>query len=319
MAVLVTGGAGFLGYHVIEAFLESGFEVMSFDFVEPKKEVKEALKGRVEFQQGDIRDSALIRSLMERTGSDPVVHLAGILTTSCDRDPDNAMAVNVGGARNIYDAALACGGRRVVIASTISVYGRGLPQPIDESMPAEADGWYGLTKLMSEMVGGLYVRRHGLDFRAVRMAAVTGAGRTGAGSASLFTSLIPEKAALGEPYEIEVEEDSAYPVIYVKDAAGAILTLATVDEAPRRVYNVASGRVVASELVDLVRKRIPEAEFTFKPDPMVMAVVRGYRDWRISCRRAEEDLGWKPSFTVEQMVDDIMSGARERRAREREE
>jgi nucleoside-diphosphate-sugar epimerase len=102
-------------------------------------------------------------------------------------------------------------------------------------------------------------------------------------------------------------------VIYVTDAAGAILSLATADSAPRRIYNIASGRVVASELVNLVRQRVPDAVFTYKPDPMVMAIVRGYKDWHISCRRAEEDLGWTSSFTVEQMVDDIMTLARARR------
>jgi nucleoside-diphosphate-sugar epimerase len=180
-------------------------------------------------------------------------------------------------------------------------------------MPTEPDGWYGLTKLMAEQMGLLYLRRSALDFRAVRLAAVTGPGRSaGSGSASLFTSLIPEKAALGEPYEIEVDEDAAYPVVYIKDAANALFTLATVDTAPRRIYNISSGRVVASELVSMVKSRISDARFSFKPDPMIMAVVRGFVDWRINCQRAEEDLGWTPGFTVKRMVKDIIESARNR-------
>ena len=178
-------------------------------------------------------------------------------------------------------------------------------------MATEPDGWYGLTKLMAEQMGLLYARRHQLDFRAVRLAAVTGPGRSAAsGSASLFTSLIPEMAARGEPYEIEVDQDAAYPVVYIKDAARAIYELAAAADAPRRIYNIGSGRVVASGLVQAVKARIPDAQFSFKPDPMVMAIVAGIKDWRISCRRAEEDLGWLPSFTVDQMVDDIIESAR---------
>ena len=308
MAALITGGAGFFGRSVTRHFIEKGYEVLAFDFTP----MIGSLPNGVRFREGDIRDRESVHSLVEEAGDDPIVHLAGILTTACDSDPERAMAVNVGGLRNLCDAALACGGRRIVMASTISVYGRGLPQPIDETMPAEPDGWYGLSKLMAEQVGMLYHRRDGLDFRAVRLAAVTGPGRTASGSASLFTSFIPEKAALGEPYQIEVDEDAAYPVVYISDAADAIFTLSTADRASRRIYNISSGRVVAEELVAVVGKRIPDASFTYNPDPMVMAVVKGFKDWHISGKRAEEDLGWTPSFTVDQMVDDIISQARSR-------
>ena len=172
MAVLVTGGAGFLGYYVIREFLDAGYEVLSFDFSEPSDTVRQALKDRVTFEKGDIRDRDLVRSLVQKTGSDPIIHLAGILTTGCDRDPDLAMAVNVNGARDIFDAAQKTANRRVVMASTISVYGRGLPQPIDETMPTEPDGWYGLTKLMAEQIGLLYHRRFVEDIRAVMVGAV---------------------------------------------------------------------------------------------------------------------------------------------------
>jgi len=317
MAVLVTGGAGFLGFYVLQEFLDAGGEVVSFDFADPSERVRSTLGDRVEFVKGDVRDRAQVMELIGRTGQDPIIHLAGLLTTGCDRDPDTALAVNVLGARNVFEGALESGGRRVVMASTISVYGRGLPQPINETMPAEPDGWYGLTKLMAEKMGMLYVRRSALDFRAVRLAAVTGPGRAAAsGSASLFTSLIAEKAALGEHYEIEVDEEAAYPVVYIRDASRAILALTTAETANRRIYNISSGRVVASELVSAVKKRIPDARFTFKPDPMVMSVVSGFKEWRIDCTRAEEDLSWKPGFTVDEMVDDIIQAARARKKTE---
>lgn len=312
MAVVITGAAGFIGPAVIDEFVAAGYEVVGFDRVEPGVETRRRWGGRVTFAQGDVQDREQVWSLLERAGQDPIVHLAGILTAGCDRDPDLALAVNVGGARTVLEGALRFGRRRVVMASTISVYGPGLPQPIEEHMPAEPEGWYGLTKLMAEQIGLLYARRHGLDFRAVRFAAVTGPGRTaGSGSASLFTSLIPEKAARGEPYEIEVDPDAAYPVVYIKDAARALFTLATAPQAPRRIYNVGSGRVVAAELVAAVRARIPEARFSFRPDPVVMAVVRGYKDWHISCRAAAEDLGWQPAYTPEQMIDDIIRTVRQ--------
>lgn len=312
MAVFITGGAGFIGPALANEFLAAGYDVLAFDRYPPNDKIFRAWGDRVHFVQGDIRDRDLVRSLIKESGTDPVVHLAGILTAGCDRDPDLALAVNVMGMRTVLEGAREFGMRRVVMASTIGVYGQNLPQPIKESWPTEPDGWYGVTKLMSEQMGLLYVRRHGLDFRAVRFAAVTGPGRTaGSGSASLFTSFIPEMAAKGLPYEIEVEPDVIYPVVYIKDAVNALFRLATVEQAPRRIYNIGSGRIVTSEMVAAVKARLPEAQFTYKPDPVIMSVVRGYRDWEIDCTAAAEDLGWRPAYSAEQMVDDIITTVRQ--------
>jgi nucleoside-diphosphate-sugar epimerase len=177
-------------------------------------------------------------------------------------------------------------------------------------MATEPDGWYGYTKICAEQMGLLYHRRYGLDFRAVRLAAVTGPFRKAKGSASLFTSLIAERAALGEPYQIEVSEDTAYPVVYIKDAVEAIHRLATADQAPSRVYNISSGRVVVSQMISRVREQIPEAEFSFKPDPVIMKVVSGYREWEIDCSLIARELEWKPAYAVNAMVDDIIKVVR---------
>jgi nucleoside-diphosphate-sugar epimerase len=308
MAVFVTGAGGFLGQALVNTLIADGKKVLAFDYNAPPGPVLEGWKGKAEFRQGDIRDQNLITGLVAESGtSDPIIHLAGILTTGCDRDPHSALAINVGGTYNVLEGARNNGNRRVVFASTISVYGRGLPQPITEDMPMEADGWYGVSKQMAELAGLLYVRRFGADFRAVRFAAVTGAGRVAVGSASLFTSLIPEKAAKGEPYAIEVTQDTSYPVVYIKDAVDALIKLAWAPEAKSRIYNIASGNVVVDTMIAYIKKRIPEAQFSFVPAPDVMAVVAGFKEWVISCDRAAKEIGWTPSYSVEKMVDDIIA------------
>jgi UDP-glucose 4-epimerase len=308
MAVFVTGAGGFLGQSLVNTLIAAGKEVLAFDYNAPPEAVLAGWKGKAEFRKGDIRDAGLIAQLVRESGEkDPVIHLAGILTTGCDRDPHAAIGINVGGTYNVLEAARACGMRRVVFASTISVYGRGLPQPITENMPLEADGWYGVSKQMAELAGLLYVRRGGLDFRAVRFAAVTGAGRVAVGSASLFTSLIPEKAAKGEPYVVEVTEDTSYPVVYIKDAVDALVKLAYAVEAKSRIYNIASGNVVVGEMVSHIKKIIPGAQFTYAPDKDIMAVVAGFKEWVISCELAKKEIGWTPSYTVEKMTDDIIA------------
>lgn len=311
MAILITGGAGFIGRALARHFAAAGREVLAFDAAPPATAAGAGWPAGVNYVRGDIRDRAAVRAAVERSGAhDPIVHLAGLLTAGCDREPELGMAVNVGGSFHLLDAARACGRRRVVLASTIGVYGRGLPQPIAESMATEPDGWYGYTKRCAEELGLLYARRHGIDFRAARLAAVTGPFRQAAGSASLFTSLIPERAARGEPYAVEVSEDTAYPVVYLHDAVSALARLAGAAAAPQRIYNVASGRVVVREMIAHVRQLLPQAQFTFAPDPVIMQVVGGYREWRIDCRRAAAELGWRPRFGVREMVEDIIRSVR---------
>jgi nucleoside-diphosphate-sugar epimerase len=315
MAVLITGAAGFIGAHIVKKMLENGRDVHGFDRVKPGPSVLRSWGDDVPFQTADVADREAVFSAVRKAQGGPIIHLAGILTAGCDRDPEAALAVNVQGMRHVLDAAREGGAKRVVLASTIGVYGPGLPQPITEEMPREPEGWYGLTKLMAEEMGMLYARRHGIDFRAARFAAITGAGRSaGSGSASLFTSFIPEKAALGEPYEIEVEEDTAYPVIYIRDAVEALFLLSIAESAPHRIYNIASGRIVTAELVEAVKELIPEARLSYRPDPAVMAVVRGYREWHIDCHRAGTDLGWRPKYGVQAMVRDIIETARSKPA-----
>ena len=307
MAILITGAAGFLGTALTRRFVAEGHSVIATDFSDTGPEVSRESSDRVEYIKADIRDGGAIESLVRAAGAgDPIIHLAGILTAGCERDPTLAIDVNVKGLLNVLAPVTNTPGRRVVFSSTIGVYGRGLPQPINESMPVEPDGWYGLTKYTAEQTGLLYARRYDVDFRAVRLAAVTGAGRTGAGSASLFTSYIPEKAALGEEYEIEVTEDTAYPVVYIKDAVNAIFTLATSARTDSRVYNIASGRIVVSEMVDAVKRRIPDARFVYKPVEDIMAVVAGYKEWVIDCSLAKDELGWIPAYSADRMVDDII-------------
>ncbi len=314
--VLVTGATGFIGATLVAKFAKLG-PVLACDFRNPSADSGREWGTAVRFERCDVRDAATVERLVREAGPEgPIVHLAGVLTAGCDLDPALAIEVNLKGFHHVVESAKNSGKGPVVLASTIGVYGRGLPQPINETMGTEPDGWYGYTKLASELMGLLYHRRHGVDFRAVRFAAVTGSGRSASsGSASLFTSFIAEKAARGEPYEIEVTEDTAYPVVYISDAVDALFTLATAKEAPRRIYNVSSGRVIVTEMIKQVRSRIPEARYTFKPNPTVMAVVSGYKEWKIDCARIREDLGWTPSFGVQAMIDDIIARVRSSSAR----
>ena len=312
MAILVTGGAGYIGRWLAHELLAHDIPVVAFDRQAADPAWKPKLPASARFVAGDVTDREAFLAVAKSDDFSAIVHLAGIVTMGCERDPDLAMRVNLGGTHNALEVARLAGIPRVVFASTISVYGPNVPQPMTEAAPAEPLTWYGQSKLMAEQLGFYYQRRFGLDFRATRLAAIVGPSRNAAsGSATMYTSLIIERAALGQPYEIDVDPEAGTPVCYAKDAARALATLATVPSAPQRIYHISTGLVTAKGLIDTVRRRVPDAQLSFHPDPQLAPVSRISRDWQLSIAAAERDLVWRPAFTIDSMVDDLMAIVRE--------
>jgi nucleoside-diphosphate-sugar epimerase len=315
MAVLVTGGAGYIGRWLAHELLAHDIPVVAFDRQAADPAWRPTLPATARFVAGDVTDRAAFVEVARSEKFSAIVHLAGIVTMGCERDPDLAMKVNLGGTHNALEAARITGIPRVVFASTISVYGPDVPKPVTETVPAEPLTWYGQTKIMAEQLGLYYLRRYQIDFRATRLAAIVGPSRNAAsGSATMYTSLIIERAALGLPYEIDVDPRAGTPVCYAKDAARALATLATVESAPRRIYHISTGLATAQGLIDTVRKRIPDAQYSFNPDPQLGPVSLITRDWELSIEAARTDLGWSPAYTIDTMVDDLMSIIRAERA-----
>jgi nucleoside-diphosphate-sugar epimerase len=311
MAILVTGGNGYIGRWLAHELLAHDIAVVAFDRLAPDPSARPPLPPSARYAAGDITDREAVISAARSEPFSAIIHLAGIVTMGCERDPDLAMRVNLGGTHNVLEAARQCGIPRVVFASTISVYGPDVAQPMTEDTPALPMTWYGQTKLMAEQLGLYYQRRFGLDFRAARLAAIVGPARNAAsGSATMYTSLIIERAALGQPYEIDVDPEAGTPVCYAKDAARALATLALAPQAPRRIYHISTGLVTARQLIEIVRQRVPDARLTFRPDPQLAPVSRISRDWQLSIEAAERDLGWRPAYTIESMVDDLIATVR---------
>jgi nucleoside-diphosphate-sugar epimerase len=311
MAILVTGGAGYIGRWLAHELLAHDIAVVAFDRQAADPAWKPALPPSARFVAGDVTDRDEMIALARSDDFSAIVHLAGIVTMGCERDPDLGMRVNLGGTHNVLETARVVGIPRVVFASTISVYGPNVPQPVVESAPAEPLTWYGQSKIMAEQLGLYYHRRWGLDFRATRLAAIVGPSRNAAsGSATMYTSLIVERAALGQPYEIDVDPEAGTPVCYAKDAARALATMATAPSAPNRIYHISTGLATAAGLIEIVRKRFPDAQLSFKPDPQLAPVSKISRDWQLSIDAARRDLGWTPAFTIESMADDLISTVR---------
>lgn len=250
---LVTGGAGFIGSHVVEALVERGVETISIDnYFAGKHENLEHLKRHAHFHEVecDVRNlDALERHF---PGVDVVFHQAASKKTICLKDPREDLNINAGGTYNLLELALKHGVKKFVHASTGSVYGEAQYFPQDEKHPLCPTSYYGVSKLAGEKYVSVYHHLHGLDTTVLRYFHVYGPRQESSevgGVVSIFTRLM----LAGKPITIFGDGTQQRSFTYVKDVVEANLRAAVTEGATNEVYNCASGiKVTVKELADTV-------------------------------------------------------------------
>jgi nucleoside-diphosphate-sugar epimerase len=295
MKALVTGGAGFIGSYLIPELLAAGGEVVVFDLAPPPPGL-EPFKDRIIWVRGDLASTAdLYRVMMAHRITD-VFHLGAILAGPCEENPVRGFAVNFDSTLTLLDAALTGGVRRLVMLSSISVFGRDVTEPVADGAVKNPETIYGQTKLAGEHVLLWYACKHGLDTRALRFTWVFGPGRT-TGITALYSSLLLDRIARGEEVVVP-NPDERGDWLYVKDAVKAILTLWRAEKPKQRIYNIAGGVHSIREVMALVREIRPEARITLVEGGQNQSPYpAAYDD-----TAARKEIGWKPDYTIEAAV-----------------
>ena len=305
MNILITGGAGNLGSRLVVPLARRGDKVVLFDIHnKPLVESKEFRQAT--FVEGDLADWHSVSEAVRAEKVESIFHLGAILSSEAEERPEVAWRVNMDGTRNVLESARTHGVRRVVFSSTVATYGPGLPEPLSLDAPQWPMSLYGSTKVASERLGVYYHSRFGLDFRAIRFPAVA-APRGASGGASAFCSAVFEELVLHGRYDFYLRPTTRCPILYIADAVSALLMIhdAPEDKLRRRVYNIGALGPSAEELAENVRRRLPDLEITYHPDPGRTAIVEGWPS-QIDDRHAQEDWGWKATYDLTQMVDEIV-------------
>ncbi|WP_051273583.1 UDP-glucose 4-epimerase GalE [Desulfotruncus alcoholivorax] len=305
MNVLVTGGAGYIGSHVVKELLKRDYRVVTLDNL--SKGHREAVTGGV-FVRGDCGDARLVRELVREHGISAVVHLAAdSLVGESMIKPDKYCKNNLGNGISFLTALIEAGVRRFILSSTAAVYGEPEYTPIDEAHPARPVNVYGGTKLMLEQILGWYERAYGLRYVSLRYFNAAGAdpdGRIGEDH-DPETHLIPlvMQAALGQRDKIVIY-GTDYPTpdgtcvrdyIHVSDLAVAhILALEALRHGgPSAVYNLGNERGHSVREVVETARRVTGVEFAVEEgprregDPAVLVAGSG---------RIQRELGWRPRY-----------------------
>src|ERR1035437_659608 len=243
--VLVTGGAGFIGSHLVGALAAAGASVRVLDDLSSgRRENLVASAKAIDFVLGDIRDVETCRRACR--GSEIVFHLAAVGSVPRSmEDPAHTLAVNVGGTANVLTGARDAGARRVVYASSSSVYGDSETLPKREGEEGRPLSPYALSKWMNEELAAVFARCYGMELIGLRYFNVFGPRQLPDGP---YAAVMPRffKACLrGESPLIYGDGEQSRDFTFVADAVQANLLAASAPaSACGRAYNVAGGRGV---------------------------------------------------------------------------
>ena len=302
MRALIMGGAGSIGSRLAAALVTRGDEVLSLD-VSTEPVVPSDAFARVDARIGSVQDAAAVDEVVAEFRPDVIFHLAAILSGLAETDSELAWRVNVDGTRNVLEAARNFGTRKVVFTSTVATYGARLPEPITEDVPQWPSGLYGVTKVLGERLGVYYHQRFGLDFRAVRLAAMVAPTAPAGGAASAFVCDLFVNAVREGAYDLYVYPNTRVPIVWVDDVVGALQLLNDADEGnlSRRVYHIIGAGPSVQEMVDAVQARLPEARLRFEIDPVRADIVDSWPS-RMDDTAARTDWGWEPRFDLDRMT-----------------
>lgn len=292
--VFVTGGAGFIGLHVVRQLLEKDYDIVIFDNMvrgDRDKAAELAAGGRVTVIDQDVRSGAAVLAAMR--GADLVIHLAADSINKSVADPFSSVDVNIVGSHNVFAAAVANGVERVVYASSASVYGDPKKLPMHEDDELSPLTPYCIGKRTGESLLGYYERSAGLEWIALRFFNVYGEGQK---TTAYYTSVINHFVARlkrGEAPVIDGEGKQSMDFIHVTDIARAIV-LSLESEKANVPINVGTG--IDTSVAELAEILIDAVGVDVKPqfNPRDVLVSRRAAD----TQRAREVLGFEPTVAV---------------------
>ncbi|HWO58626.1 MAG TPA: NAD-dependent epimerase/dehydratase family protein [Umezawaea sp.] len=300
--VFVTGGAGFIGMHVVPMLLERDYKVRIFDnmFRGDRDKVAELVAtGNVELIDQDVRYGGAVQNAMK--GCESVIHLAAVSINKSVSDPYESVDINMVGNHNVFAAAADQGVRRLVYASSASVYGDPKKLPMHEDDELSPLTPYCIAKRSGEDLLGFYQRSKGLSWVGLRFFNVYGPGQK---TTAYYTSVINHfvnRLRQGLPPVIDGKGEQSMDFIHVTDIARSVVA-ALESEQDNVPVNIGTG--IDTTVADLAKILINAVGVDVEPqfNPRDVLVSRRAAD----ITRAKEVLGWEPTITVEDGMNELV-------------
>ena len=282
MSILVLGGTGFIGSRLTERLVNRGHEVICFDLYPDYGKV--AHLDNVEVLVGDVTHIEDLIGAIQKHSVQRIINLAYILPPESEEKLQLAVRVNLMGMNNVFEAARLMAIKRVVYASSIAVYGLQSSygdRPVSEEDDCYPETVYMAHKLWNEFMARKYMERYDMIIPGLRIANVSGPGRTKGFSA--WQGRCIDNPAIGKPVTIPSRRDQKLLIIYVDDTAEIFAKLCLAESLNHAVYNSLAYSVTAQELVDKIEAFLPDAEIIFDETAPDQPNIYLWSSERIEC------------------------------------
>jgi len=291
--IIVTGGAGFIGSHIVDAYLAAGHDVLVLDSLwEHGGGRRINVPDRANFVHMDIRDEGVMRIFKEFKPEIVSHHAAQHSVAISSRDPKFDADVNVIGMLNILDASVKAGVKKVIFASSGATYGTPERLPMNEATPQRPESPYGISKMVAEHYLRFYKNEKALDFTALRYGNVYGPRQDPNGEAGVIAIFIG-KFLKREGVRIDWDGDQTRDYVFAKDVAH--LNVLALEKGSGGCYAI--GTNARTSVNDIYRTLVEisgfEAPVTHAPKRQGDA-----RDAQFDSGLAKRELGWTPKTKI---------------------
>lgn len=289
MRILITGGAGFIGSHIADAYLVAGHEVLVLDSLwEHGGGERRNVPDRALFVHMDVRDEKITRIFQDFKPEIVSHHAAQHSVAISSRDPKYDADVNVMGLLNVLDNSVRGNVKKVIFASSGATFGTPDKLPMNEQTPQRPESPYGITKMVSEHYLRFYKAQHGLDFTALRYGNVYGPRQDPNGEAGVISIFIGKFLA-GQGVRIDWDGEQTRDYVYAKDVAQA--NVLALEKGSGMCYCIGTNKRTS---VNEIYRTLCEISGT---EPAVTHAPKragDARDAQFEYALAQRDLGWTP-------------------------
>jgi nucleoside-diphosphate-sugar epimerase len=311
-AILVTGGAGFIGSHLVEALLQKGVRVRVLDnYLTGKPENLDPFRGRVEVFEDDIRDLGACRKAC--AGMEFVLHQAALPSVPRSiEDPATTNDINVGGTLNLLRAAAEAKVRRLVFASSSSVYGDEPRLPKREGTEGKPLSPYAVSKRVGELYGQVFAEAYGLETVSLRYFNVFGPRQDPTSQYAAAVPLFITKILAGEAPTVYGDGEQSRDFTYVGNIVEANLLACRAPAASGGIFNVACAeQVTVNTLIEKINALLGRTVRPAYADPRPGDIRHSFAD--IEAARA--GLGFEPKVGFEEGLRKTIAWYQERTKR----
>ena len=317
--ILIVGAFGQIGTELTEALqnIHGQDHVIAGDIRQPETDVAK----KVRFEKMNVLDAKNLGQIIDKHHITQIYHLAAVLSASGEQDPMFAWQINMDGTINVLDVAREKGIKKVYFPSSIAVFGKDTPRfDTPQHTVMNPSTIYGISKLAGERWCEYYFHKHGLDVRSLRYPGIISYKTLPGGGTTDYAVDIYYKASAGKPFKCFLKEDTLLPMMYMPDAIKATLDLMDAEASKVKVrnsYNLSAMTFSPKDVANEITKHLPKFKITYEPD--FRQTIANSWPASIDDSIARQDWGWKPTYDLAKMTEDMLFHLKDKVALDKED